>query len=151
MKKILDLLYKNEFLIINDIRFRLSKYNKYMNLFKIEFEKNKRQRIFEFSVISIVIIERQDLEKFEKERKNCPNRVDRILYHGTSIEPISCILINLYRISVGNQKAINGDGVYFTDLLDYAWYYGGKDNRINCNRIPFIDETFIVYSKYYIL
>ena len=84
------------------------------------------------------------MEKFEKERNNCPNRVDRILYHGTSIEPISCILINLYRISVGNQKAINGDGVYFTDLLDYAWYYGGKDNRINCNRIPFIDETFTV-------
>ena len=46
MKKILDLLYKNEFLIINDIRFRLSKYNKYMNLFKIEFEKNKRQNNF---------------------------------------------------------------------------------------------------------
>ena len=28
-------------------------------------------------------------------------------------------------------KAINGKGVYFTDLLDYAWYYGGESNREN--------------------
>ena len=36
---------------------------------------------------------------FENEREKCPNRVERILYHGTSIEPISCILTGLFRRS----------------------------------------------------
>jgi hypothetical protein len=51
-----------------------------------------------------------------------------------------------------NKKAINGKGVYFTDLLDYGWYYGGKDgNRANFHGIPKINDTFtvIVNSIYY--
>jgi len=42
--------------------------------------------------------------------------------------------------------------VYFTDLLDYAWYYGGKDgNRANFSGIPKINDTFtvIINSVYY--
>lgn len=34
-------------------------------------------------------------------------------------------------------------GVYFTDMLDYYWFYGGeKDNRSNGNKIPGINQTF---------
>ena len=50
------------------------------------------------------------------------------------------------------RKAINGKGVYFTDLLDYGWYYGGeKGNRANFYSIPKINDTFtvIVNSIYY--
>ena len=50
------------------------------------------------------------------------------------------------------RKAINGKGVYFTDLLDYGWYYGGEGgNRANFHSIPKVDDTFIVIvnSIYY--
>ena len=90
--KILKLLNKDDLLEINDIGFRLSKYNKYMKFFLKKFEKAMQESIFEFSVVSLIIIERENFEKFEKEREKCPNRVDKILYHGTSVEPISCIL-----------------------------------------------------------
>ena len=152
LNKILNLLDKKDLKKMNEIKYLLSKYNECIKLFNKEFIKAKKESIFEFSIISLVIIEREDYETFERERKKCPNRVDRILYHGTSIEPISYILTGLYRKSLENKKAINGKGVYFTDLFDYAWYYGGeKGNRANFSGIPKIGDTFtvIVNSIYY--
>jgi hypothetical protein len=137
---------------MKDIKNRLSRYNNSIKLFNKEFEKSKKESIFEFSIISLVVIEREDFETFERERKKCPNRVERILYHGTSIEPTSNILTGLYRKSMDRGNSINGKGVYFTDLLDYAWYYGGEDgNRTNFYIIPKINDIFtvIVNSIYY--
>ena len=151
IEKIFGLLKKEDLKIMKDIEYRLSKYNKYIKLFDTEFEKAKKESIIEFSVISLVIIEREDFEKFEKEREKCPNRVDKILYHGTSIEPISCILTGLFKKSV-DRCYQHGKGVYFTDFLDYCWYYGGEvSNRSNKNKIPKINETFtlIACSIYY--
>ena len=88
IKMILQLLDNEDLKEINDIKNRLLKYNEYVNSFTKDFEERKRNSIFEFSIISLVIIEREDFQTFEKERKKCPNRVDRILYHGTSIEEI---------------------------------------------------------------
>ena len=56
-----------------------------------------KENFLEFSVISLVIIEREDFEKFETQRQKCPNREERILYHDTSVEPISSILTGLFR------------------------------------------------------
>ena len=98
--KMVNLLYLYDKEEIKDINYRLSKYNKYITLFDKEFEKARKESIFEFSVVSLVIIEREDFEKFEKEREKCPNRVEKILYHGTQIEPISCILTGLFKKSV---------------------------------------------------
>jgi hypothetical protein len=98
-----------------------------------------------------VLMEREDFQRFEEERKKCPNRVDKILYHWTGIEPISNILTGYFRKSE-NRHYQFGKGVYFTDTLDYCWFYGGeKDNRANGNKIPNINETFtfIVNSTYY--
>ena len=122
-----------------------------MSFFVKDFEERKKQSIFEFAIISLVVMEREDFEIFEKERKNCPNRIDRILYHGTSIEPISCILTGYFKKSV-NKCYQHGKGVYFTDMLDYCWFYGGqKDNRSNGNKIPKLNEVFtcIASSIYY--
>ena len=151
-QNIRDVLEKRDLNEMLDIKNRLSKYNEYIKLFNKEFEKSKRESYLEFSVISLVVIEREDFERFETEREKCPNRVERILYHGTSVEPISGILTGLYRKSLERKKAINGPGVYFTDLLDYGWYYGGKDgNRANFSGIPQIEDTFtvIINSIYY--
>jgi hypothetical protein len=61
-------------------------------------------------------------------------------------------LTGVYWQSIDSNKAINGKGVYFTDLLDYAWFYGGeKGNRANFHTIPNINDTFtvIINSVYY--
>lgn len=100
LKILKQLLNKKDLEYIIDIEKRLLKYEKYMSFFVKDFEERKKQSIFEFAIISLVIMEREDFEIFEKERKNCPNRIDRILYHGTSIEPISCILTGYFKKSV---------------------------------------------------
>ena len=152
INKVFNLLSYSDLKKMKDIKYHLSKYNNSITLFNIEFKKSMRESYLEFSVVSVVIIEREDFETYEKERLKCPNRVERILYHGTSIEPISNILTGLYRKSMEKRKAINGKGVYFTDLLDYGWYYGGAEgNRANFHSIPKIGDTFtvIVNSVYY--
>ena len=151
IEMLLQILKKEDLEYINDIHGRLMNYNEYIQLFEKDFEERKRNSVFEFSIISLVIMEREDFNVFEKERKICPNRIDRILYHGTSIEPISCILTGYYRKSV-DKCYQHGKGVYFTDNLDYCWFYGGQaGNRSNKNRIPKINDTFtlIANSIYY--
>ena len=152
INKIFNLLSKTDLKKMKDLKYLLSKYNNSIKLFNNEFTKSKKDSYLEFIIVSMVVIEREDFETYEKESKKCPNRVERILYHGTSIEPISNILTGLYKKSLEQHKAINGKGVYFTDLLDYAWYYGGQSgNRANFHSIPKIDDTFtvIVNSVYY--
>ena len=151
LKMLKQAIHKDDLECIEDLEKRLLIYQEYMSLFEKDFEERKRKSIFEFSIISLVVMEREDFEVFEKERKICPNRIDRILYHGTSIEPISCILTGYFRKSV-DRCYQHGKGVYFTDTLDYCWFYGGaKSNRSNGNRIPGINETFtcIASSIYY--
>ena len=146
IEKMLNLLDKDQLKEINDIRYRLQKYDKFMKFFLEKFEKAKMKSIFEFSVISLVVIEREDFEKFENEREKCPNRIDNILYHGTSIEPISCILTEQFKKSVDRHYQ-HGKGVYFTDFLDYCWFYGGvESNRSNKNKIPSIYDTFTLIA-----
>ena len=144
---ILKILKTNDLSYITDIYNRLLNYNQYIKLFESDFEKRRKESIFEFSIISLVVIEREDFQKFETERKNCPNRVDKILYHGTGIEPISCILTGYFKKS--QEKCYqHGKGVYFTDSLDYSWFYGGeKDNRSNGNKIPNIGESFTLIAN----
>ena len=132
---------------INDVKFRLGKYNTFIDYFEKDLNKCLRNSIFEFSVVSLVILDRQDFDKFEREREKCPNREDRILYHGTQIHPISCILTGLFRKSE-NCCFQHGKGVYFTDFLDYCWFYGGKENnRGNKNKIPKIGDTFTAIAN----
>ena len=96
-------------------------------------------------------MEREYFQKFKQEREKCPNQVDKILFHGTSVEPISCILTDQFKKSVDRHYQ-HGKGVYFTDCLDYCWFYGGDvSNRANKNKIPELNDTFtlIASSVYY--
>jgi len=87
-------------------------------------------------------MEKDNFQIFKKERKKCPNRIDKILCHRTSIEPISWILTGYFKKSV-ERCYKHGKGVYFTDILDYCWFYGGAlGNRSNGNKIPKLNETF---------
>ena len=145
LQNIFNFLNRNDFYEINDIKNRLTKYNEYIKFFEKEFENAKRNSIFEFSIISLVIIERPNFDCFERERRNCPNRVEKILFHGTNIDSISSILTDCFKRA---KVHFYGEGIYFTDSLDYCWYYGGQDNRININKIPKISQTFSLIANF---
>ena len=143
LMKYLNQSYLNQIL---DTKIRLAKYYYFVDLFEKEIQNSLRKSVFEFSVTSLVIIERNDFDVFEKERNNCPNRIDRILYHGTQIHPISCILTGMFRRST--EYCQHGKGVYFSEDLDYCWFYGGdRDNRSNTNIIPGIGQIFTAIAS----
>ena len=151
LNSIINLLSKEDFSDIKDIKNRLSRYEKDIKIFDQQFSEAMKDSIMEFSVVSLALIEREDFETFEKEKANCPNRVDKLLFHGTGEEPVSLILTGQFWKS--EKKCYqHGKGVYFSDKLDYCWFYGNKtDNRINKNKIPKKGETFtlIACSTYY--
>ena len=148
---LMQLLNKKDFLEIKDIKNRLSRFEKEIKLFNKQFSDVMKDSIIEFSVISVAVVEREDLEEFESDKKKCPNRVDKLLFHGTGEEALSSILTGKFWKS--EKKCYqHGKGVYFSDKLDYCWFYGNKyDNRINKNKIPQKNETFtlIACSTYY--
>ena len=151
LNSLIGLLNNNQKLELKDIKNRLAKYAKEMKLFDKQFEEAMKNSIMEFSVISVAIIEREKFETFEREKKKCPNRVDKLLYHGTGEEPVACIMTDVFRKSI-NKCYQHGRGVYFSDMLDNCWFYGDKyDNRKNINIIPQKDKEFrlIVCSTYY--
>ena len=153
LNKLINLLKKSDKIEIIDIKNRLSRYVEDIKLFDKEFAVVMKESIIEFSVISMAVIEREDFEKFEKGKKSCKNRVDRLLFHGTGKAPVAGILTGEYWKST--EKCYqHGKGVYFSDKLDYCWYYGNeKDNRFNINKIPEkgVNDTFylIANSIYY--
>ena len=57
-----------------------------------EISKNLKEAYFDYSIISLGILNKQDRKIYEKGKSNCDNLVKRSLYHGTQIDPISKIL-----------------------------------------------------------
>ena len=147
LQNIMSLVPQKDLNDINDSYFRLGKYGKYMDYFERSLNKIMRKSVFEFSIVSLVVLDRQDFDTFEKERAKCPRRCEQILFHGTQIHPISLILTGLFRKSETSGYQ-HGKGVYFTDSLDYCWFYGGSvNNRANMNKIPGIGEIFTAITS----
>ena len=130
---------------INGLKLNLLKYKEELKLFNKEFEQAKRGSIFEFSINSLVINERKDYDKFKQERENCPNRIDKLLFHGTGVDPISYIL-NGFFIKTEEKGYQHGKGVYFTDFLDYCWYFCEGNKRGNINIIPKVGDNFTLVA-----
>ena len=146
INQLMQYLNKFSYNQILDTKIRLAKYSNFVNLLEKEIQNSLRKSVFEFSIISLVIIERNDFDRFEKERNSCPNRQDRLLYHGTQIHPISNILTGMFRIS--DQYCQHGKGVYFTDDLDYCWLnVGEKGNKVNRNKIPGKGQIFTAIAS----
>ena len=61
--KMIELLNKDDLMEINDISYSLSQYNVYINLFNREINKARVKSIFEFSVVSLIIMEKEDFQK----------------------------------------------------------------------------------------
>ena len=118
---------KNQFKIVKD----LSEFN---NLFDKEIEEALKRTYFEFKIVHIFLI---DKEKgyYLSEKNKCENRITKILYHGTKTENAIGILSTEFYPSISHAIGL---GVYFTDLLDYAWNY----SRTNTKHIPRIGDSF---------
>ena len=135
----------------------LSNYNEYNIFFEKEFEKDLKKTIFDYSLISLAILEKKekDEEEYKIKRNACPNIVKRILYHGSQIDPISKILTDEFKYT---RKAFYGMGIYFSDMIDYiAFYCGGtglSNRRDNFGNIVPVNSTFsfiaseVFYDKY---
>lgn len=125
--------------------------NGYAKLFEDEFNKIKKESLFVYSLVFLTIVDGKDIEIFEKEKKNWENRKERILFHGTNIKPSGLILINMFKKSEKAHYQF-GKGVYFTDMLDYCWYYGwANSSREKANKMPNIGETFTSDHHLYII
>ena len=151
MDELLKYLQSSEQTEIKDIINRLAQYKSLIKLIEKEFIIALRESILEFSLVSAIIIDRNDFDNYEKQREKCPNREERILFHGTCPYAIASILTNNFLISKFGEL---GKGVYFTDQFDYTWFYGKTiDNIVNANDncIPQKDAEFtmVVSSIYY--
>jgi len=98
---------------------------------------------------SLFYIYRND-EKYKSGQLHCRNLQKKILFHGTKSKAISNILAGHFRHA---NVHIFGKGVYFTDLIDYAWYYGSEseNNRENFYAMPKVKDSFsfIASEVYY--
>jgi len=123
----------------------LSNYNEYNIFFEKEFEKDLKKTKFDYSLISLAILEKEeeDEEEYKSKRDACPNIIKRILYHGSQIDPISKILTDEFKYS---RKAFYGMGIYFSDIIDYiAFYCGGtgiNNRRKNFGNIVPVHSAF---------
>ena len=120
----------------------LSKYQTFNALFERDFNKAVEKSYFDFSLISLSLYQHNRRKQFIEALNNCSNTVNRYLFHGTQVDPISKIVTDDYKYA---RKPLFGMGVYFTDLLDYASFYAGgtnyDDRRDNFGRIISVGET----------
>ena len=144
-KETQDNLYDN---IVNNAKTEL---DDYLQIFDVQFEEALKQSIFEYNTKYIAYIYRRD-EQYNKDQKRCKNIEKKILFHGTNSISISRILGDKFNES---KVHIFGPGFYFSDSLDYTWYYVDDSEKIgsreNFNKIPEINKTFsfIVANIYY--
>ena len=145
IKNLINLLEKEKRKEIDIYWGCLSNYNEYNIFFEKEFEKDLKKTIFDYSLISLAILEKEDEdeEEYKIKRDACPNIEKRILYHGTQIDPISRILTDEFKYT---RKAFYGMGIYFSDIIDYiAFYYGGtglSNRRDNFGSIVPVNSNF---------
>ena len=120
----------------------ISKLDEFNKVFDQDIEKALKYSIFEYKIINIFVVEKENKEyKIAKEK--CPDKIIKVLFHGTKIDCVTGILSTQFRDA---NRHIFGKGVYFTDVLDYAGFYAKKDVK-KYNDIPKIDETFSVVAS----
>ena len=125
----------------------LKKYEKYNAFFEEEFTKAQKESIFDYSIVSLALLDNKNIEVYENAKKNCKNCIQKLLFHGSSVDPVSKIISSEFKYT---RKAFYGMGIYFSDNLDYVSFYSGADNyekrRDNFNKILPPNSTFTFIS-----
>ena len=145
MKNLLDINKQNEI----DIYWRcLSNYEEYGSFFEKEFINDLRQTYFDYSLIALNILEKEDENIYKQKRNSCPNVIKRIMYHGTQIDAIGKILTSEFKYS---RRPFYGMGIYFSDMIDYIPFYCGGDNfdnrRLHFEKIASVGDIFSLIAS----
>ena len=138
VNKIIKYLNKDIQNKINNYWRCLSNYEEYNSFFEKEFQKDLKNTYFDYSLISLAILENIDKEDYNTKRDSCNNVKKKILYHNSQINPISSILTDEFKYT---KKAFYGMGIYFSDLIDYTSFY--------CGEIKFSESTKKFYRSYF--
>ena len=101
----------------------------------------------EYKIINIYLINRDNSE-YKNKKQNCPNVEIKLLYHGTLPKKMPKILTKNFNCY--SEVHIIGQGSYFTDNLDYVWFYTGNEKRKRFYGIPKVGESFsLIASEIY--
>ena len=77
---------------INKFWSKLSKYNEFNKLFEKNFSKALEMSYFEYTLVSLSIMEKGNRKQYLETKKKCNNCQTQYLFHGTQIDPISKIV-----------------------------------------------------------
>ena len=118
-----------------------------IDLFTKDFTEARKKSVFEYSLMSLEISYRADIDAYLKEYEKCPTKNQRILYYGTNEENIDEILDNHFKPFSQN---LFGNGFYFTNSLDFAILMNRFFDN-NSFEIPTVNEafSFVISSVYY--
>ena len=121
-------------------------YEKYYDVFEKFFDKALALSVFEYQLVKIYTVDRDDYDTFKKNKNECENMREKILFHGTKTEFLVSILKTFVDIEK-NRYSKMGKGFYLSDILDVSWIY--YNNR--CRNIPKIGDSFsvLVCDTYY--
>ena len=125
----------------------LCKMNSQILMFNKDFSTALKKSVFEYSLTSLEISYRSEIDEYLKNCNKCPNNNQRILYYGASDANIKQIIENHF-----NQFPQNlfGNGFYFTNSLDCGimmnQYF--ENNSLD---IPTVNEifSFAISSVFY--
>ena len=104
-----------------------------------DLEEALKNSIFEYKIINIYLINR-DNTQYKIHKESCPNKEVKLLFHGADPEAIASILSDNFNCF--SNTHIFGQGSYFTDSLDYVWYYTGNKRRERFLNFPKVNQTF---------
>ena len=138
IKKMLELMDKNDLNNLQEFKNHLSKLNPKIIMFDKEFITARRKSVFEYSLVSLKIEKRLDINDYIQAYQNCPDKNERILYFGISDDVIPKILQNNIKPS---SKGKFGNGYYLTNSLDFACIMQ-RDSEDNELTFPSINEVF---------
>ena len=123
----------------------LKNYSEYYDIFGDFFDKALSLSVFEYQLVKIYVVDRDDYEIFKRNKKLCKKMKEKLLFHGTKTEYIVSILKTF--IDIGKNTASKmGKGFYLSDILDVSWIYGKRQRDI-----PKIGDSFsvLVCNTYY--
>ena len=131
----------------NNIKRLINRLDEFNKVFDVEIEKALKNSVFEYKIIHILLVEKEK-SKYITEKNKCKNRKEKILFHGTNVEAGISIVSSQF---FDARTHLFGKGVYFTDSLDYVYYYAGEIHYGNIGQIPEIGSpySFVASEIYY--
>ena len=145
--EVIDYLSKED-LLKQEYNQLIKNYGEYYNIFERDFEKALAFSIFEYQLIKIYSIDRDDYQKFKENKNMCPNAEEKLLFHGTKVEYIVSILKTFVDIDRNTTSKL-GKGFYLSDLFEVSWRY--RSSVYIDNDIPKIGDSFslLVCNTFY--